>query len=222
MAKLKQAKLKLCVLISGRGSNLQSLIDACAGDDYPAEIALVVSNIDGVQGLERAKNAGIPTTVVNHKDFKSRESFDASMTETINRFDVDLLCLAGFMRILSDGFVEYWHDRMINIHPSLLPDFKGLDVQQRALDEGVDKSGCTVHYVRSEMDTGPIIVQAEVPIVGGDTASELAARILTKEHIIYPTAVKLIAEGRVEIENELVLIDGEGPPEGGFSPLTLI
>lgn len=215
------ARLKLCVLISGRGSNLQSLIDACAEEDYPAEIALVVSNIDGVQGLERAQKAGIPTTVVSHKDFKSRKSFDATVSETITRFDVDLLCLAGFMRILSDGFVDHWKDRLINIHPSLLPDFKGLDVQQRAIDAGVDKSGCTVHYVRPDMDSGPIIVQAEVPVLDGDTASELAARILVKEHIIYPTAVKLIAEGRIEIKNEQVLIDGNGPPEGGFSPLTL-
>ena len=213
------AKLKLCVLISGRGSNLQSLIDACADETYPAEIALVVSNIDGVQGLQRAQNAGIPTTVVNHKEFKTRESFDATLTETISRFDVDLLCLAGFMRILTDGFVTHWQDKLINIHPSLLPDFKGLDVQQRAIDAGVDTSGCTVHFVRPDMDSGPIIVQAEVPVLEDDTASELAARILVKEHVIYPLAVKLIAEGRIEIRDEQVLIDGKGAPEGAHSPL---
>lgn len=215
------AKLKLCVLISGRGSNLQSLIDACADDAFPAEISLVVSNIDGVQGLARAKTAGIPTTVISHMDFKSRDSFDASLREAIERFDVDLLCLAGFMRILSDGFVEYWKDRLINIHPSLLPEFRGLDVQQRAIDAGVDKSGCTVHFVRPEMDTGPIIVQAQVPVLRGDTAADLTARILVKEHVIYPMAVKLIAEDRVDIKNEQVLIDGNGAPEGGFSPLTI-
>ena len=210
------AKLKLCVLISGRGSNLQSLIDACAIEGYPAQIALVVSNIDGVQGLQRAKAAGIPTTVVSHKDFNSRDSFDASLSEAINRFDVDLLCLAGFMRILSDGFVEHWRDRLINIHPSLLPSFKGLDVQQRAIDAGVRFSGCTVHYVRPAMDSGPIIVQAAVPVLGDDTSGALAARILEQEHIIYPLAVRLIAEGRTAIENERVLIDGVDAPKGAL------
>ncbi len=205
------AKLKLCVLISGRGSNLQSLIDACAANDYPAEIALVISNIDGVQGLERASNAGIPTTVVSHRDFKSRESFDASLTETISRLDVDLLCLAGFMRILSDGFVEHWQDRLVNIHPSLLPSFKGLDVQQRAIDAGVRFSGCTVHYVRSDMDCGPIIVQAVVPVLGDDDGDALARRILEQEHIIYPLAVRMIAQGRVTIKDELVIVDAAAP-----------
>ncbi len=205
------AKLKLCVLISGRGSNLQSLIDACAANDYPAEIALVISNIDGVQGLERASNAGIPTTVVSHRDFRSRESFDASLTETISRLDVDLLCLAGFMRILSDGFVEHWQDRLVNIHPSLLPSFKGLDVQQRAIDAGVRFSGCTVHYVRSDMDCGPIIVQAVVPVLGDDDEDALARRILEQEHIIYPLAVRMIAQGRVTIKDELVIVDAAAP-----------
>ncbi|HJN24211.1 MAG TPA: phosphoribosylglycinamide formyltransferase [Rhodospirillales bacterium] len=205
------AKLKLCVLISGRGSNLQSLIDACAANDYPAEIALVISNIDGVQGLERASNAGIPTTVVSHRDFKSRESFDASLTETISRLDVDLLCLAGFMRILGDGFVEHWQDRLVNIHPSLLPSFKGLDVQQRAIDAGVRFSGCTVHYVRSDMDCGPIIVQAVVPVLGDDDEDALARRILEQEHIIYPLAVRMIAQGRVTIKDERVIVDAAAP-----------
>lgn len=203
------AKLKLCVLISGRGSNLQSLIDCCAGDNFPAEIALVVSNIKDVQGLQRAKGAGIPTTVVDHKDFASRQSFDASLIETIGRFDVDLLCLAGFMRILSDEFVNHWHDRLINIHPSLLPAYKGLHVHQRVIAAGEKFSGCTVHYVRPAMDSGPIIQQAKVPIKAGDDADTLAARVLTQEHIIYPKAVRLIAEGRISIEGERVLVDGD-------------
>ena len=203
------ANLKLCVLISGRGSNLQSLIDACADNAFPAEIALVVSNIDGVQGLERAKKAGIPTTVLSHKDFKSRETFDASLTQTISRFDVDLLCLAGFMRILSDGFVNHWFDRLINIHPSLLPDYKGLHVHERVIEAGEDFSGCTVHYVRPDMDSGPIIKQAKVAVEADDNADTLAARVLEQEHIIYPEAVRLIAEGRVRIENECVVIDGD-------------
>jgi phosphoribosylglycinamide formyltransferase 1 len=203
------AKLKLCVLISGRGSNLQSLIDACANETFPAEIALVVSNIDAVQGLQRARKAGIPTTVLSHKDFKSREGFDASLTETINRFDVDLLCLAGFMRILSDDFVNHWHDRLINIHPSLLPAYKGLHVHERVIEAGESHSGCTVHYVRPDMDSGPIIKQAKVAVEPSDNADTLAARVLEEEHIIYPEAVRLIAEDRVRIENECVVIDGD-------------
>ena len=205
-------RLRLCVLISGRGSNLQSLIDACAEDGFPAEIALVLSNIDGVQGLDRARAAGIPTAVIGHRDFPSREAFDAAMTEIITPHGVDLLCLAGFMRILGGAFVEHWKDRLINIHPSLLPSFKGLDVQQRAIDAGVRFSGCTVHYVRPDMDTGPIIVQAAVPVHEGDDAGSLAARILEQEHRIYPLAVRLIAEGRTRIENERVLIAGPSFP----------
>ena len=193
---------------------MQSLIDACAGDDYPAQIALVISNIEDVQGLERAKDAGIQTSVINHKDFSSRDSFDASLTEAIMPFDVGLICLAGFMRILSDKFVDHWQDRMINIHPSLLPSFKGLNVQQQAIDAGVRFSGCTVHFVRRDMDTGPIIVQAAVPLLGNDDANTLAARILKQEHKIYPMAVKLIAQGRTTIKNELVLIDGAIAPDG--------
>jgi len=160
-----------------------------------------------VQGLERAKKAGIPTTVLSHKDFKSRETFDASLTQTISRFDVDLLCLAGFMRILSDGFVNHWFDRLINIHPSLLPDYKGLHVHERVIEAGEDFSGCTVHYVRPDMDSGPIIKQAKVAVEADDNADTLAARVLEQEHIIYPEAVRLIAEGRVRIENECVVIN---------------
>ena len=202
------AKLKLCVFISGRGSNLQSLIEACADDSYPAKIALVISNIDGIQGLERAKAAGIQTSVINTKSFNSPSSVDTSIIEAIKSFNVDLICLAGYMRILSDKFVDHWQDRMINIHPSLLPSFKGLDVQQRAIDAGVRFSGCTVHYVRREMDTGPIILQAAVPVMNNDSAETLAERILKQEHKIYPLAVKLIAQGRITIKNECVLIDG--------------
>ena len=208
------AKLKLCVFVSGRGSNLQSLIDACADDDYPAKIILVISNIDGIQGLERAKAAGIQTSVINRNNFNSPSSFDASMIEAIKPFNVDLICLAGYMRILSDKFVDHWHNRMINIHPSLLPSFKGLDVQQRALDAGVRFSGCTVHYVRRDLDTGPIILQAVVPVLNNDDANSLAERILKQEHKIYPLAIKLIAQGRITIRNERVLIDGATNPGG--------
>lgn len=203
------AKLKLCVFISGRGSNLQSLIDACADNNYPAQIVLVISNLDGVPGLNRAKAAGIQTLVFDRKNFKSAESLDDAMNEAIKPFNVNLICLAGYMRILSDRFVDQWHDRMINIHPSLLPSFKGLNVQQRAIDAGVRFSGCTVHYVRRDMDTGPIIVQAVVPVLNTDNAKTLAARILIEEHKIYPSAVRLIALGLTTIINERVLIDSK-------------
>jgi phosphoribosylglycinamide formyltransferase-1 len=207
------AKLKLCVFISGRGSNLQSLIEACADDGYPAQIALVISNKAGIQGLERAKAAGIQTYVINIKDFNSPNSFDISMIEAIKSFNVDLICLAGYMRILSDNFVDHWHDRIVNIHPSLLPSFRGLEVQQRAIDAGVRFSGCTVHYVRRDMDTGPIILQAVVPVLNNDNAYTLTERILIQEHRIYPLAIKLIAQGRTTIKNERVLIDGATHPD---------
>ncbi|MBH88848.1 MAG: phosphoribosylglycinamide formyltransferase [Magnetovibrio sp.] len=203
------AKLKLCVFISGRGSNLQSLIDACTDKDYPAQIVLVISNVDGVLGLERAKAAGIQTLVFERKNYKNSKSLDAAMNEAIKPLDVNLICLAGYMRILSDKFVDQWRDRMINIHPSLLPAFKGLNVQQRAIDSGVRFSGCTVHYVRRDMDTGPIIVQAVVPVLNNDDSESLAARILAQEHKIYPLAVRLIAQGLTTIINERVLVDSK-------------
>ena len=206
--------MKIAVLISGRGSNLQALIDAANQPGWPAEIVLVISNVAGAQGLERAKAAGIPTTVINHKDFEDREKFDASMTEAIEKSaagnGAELVCLAGFMRLLSTHFIDHWRDRLINIHPSLLPAFKGLEVHQRVLDAGEEFSGCTVHFVRPEMDTGPILLQTKVPVQPGDAADTLAARVLVQEHVIYPEAVRLIAEGRVKVDGELALIDGKG------------
>ena len=206
--------MKIAVLISGRGSNLQALIDAANQPGWPAEIVLVISNVAGAQGLERAKAAGIPTTVINHKDFEDRETFDASMTEAIEKSaagnGAELVCLAGFRRLLSTHFIDHWRDRLINIHPSLLPAFKGLEVHQRVLDAGEEFSGCTVHFVRPEMDTGPILLQTKVPVQPGDAADTLAARVLEQEHVIYPEAVRLIAEGRVKVDGELALIDGKG------------
>lgn len=204
MAELK--KLNLCVPISGNGSNLQALIDACANPKFPAQIGLVISNKASAGGLERAKKAQIPTLVIDHKAYPTRTDFDRVMTKAMEENETDLICLAGFMRLLSDEFCDHWRDRMINIHPSLLPSFKGLNVQQAALDAGARFSGCTVHYVRKEMDTGPIVVQAAVPIHSDDTAASLAARILVQEHKIYPHAVRLIAEGKVTISNERALI----------------
>lgn len=213
------AKLKLAVLISGRGSNLAALIDACANPDFPAEIGLVISNKASAQGLARAHQAGIETQIFDHKAYASRAEFDINMTKAMEDCGTELVCLAGFMRLLSDEFCDHWKDRMINIHPSLLPSFKGLDVQQAAIDAGVRFSGCTVHYVRKEMDTGPIIVQAAVPVMQDDTADTLAKRILVEEHKIYPQAVRLIAEGRVTISNETATIkDFSGPDDSLINP----
>jgi len=209
--------MKLAVLVSGRGSNLQALIDACAADDFPAEIALVLSNKADAYGLERARAADIPTAVLSHKDFEDRESFDAAMSAKIEEADAQLVCLAGFMRLLSDGFVRQWRDRLINIHPSLLPAYKGLHVHERVIEEGARFSGCTVHYVRPAMDEGPIINQAVVAVHPEDTPDDLAARILEQEHIIYPRAVKYIAEGRVRVSAERVLINDHTVPEGALN-----
>lgn len=208
--------MKLAVLISGRGSNLQALIDACARDDFPAEIALVLSNKADAYGLERAKTAGIPTLVLNHKDYADRDSFDSAMTQAIEEAGCAFVCLAGFMRLLSDGFVSTWRNRLINIHPSLLPAYKGLHVHERVIGEGARFSGCTVHFVRPAMDEGPIIAQAVVPVLPGDTPDALAARILVQEHVIYPLAVKLIAQGRVRVHDERALIDGHEAPRGAL------
>lgn len=210
------AKLKVGVLISGRGSNLQALIDACADAAFPAEIAVVISNIHGAFGLERAQKAGIETAVVAHADFPKgavgRPPFESALNDVLGAHDVDFVCLAGFMRLLSDGFVTHWHDRLVNIHPSLLPSFKGLHVHEQAIDAGVRFSGCTVHFVRPAMDDGPIIAQAAVPVLQDDTADDLAGRILEQEHVIYPLALRLIAEGRISVKDERVMIDRyQGP-----------
>jgi len=201
------AKLKLGVLISGRGSNLQALIDACAAPDFPAEIVLVLSNKPAVGGLERAEKAGIATDVISHKAFPDRLSFDAAMTARLRQAGVELVCLAGFMRLVTADFVESWRDRLINIHPSLLPAFKGLHTHERVLESGVRFTGCTVHFVRAEMDDGPIIIQAAVPVLPDDSADGLADRVLAAEHQIYPAAIRLIADGHVRVEGQIARID---------------
>lgn len=205
------ARRKVAVLISGRGSNMQALVRACSAPDYPAEIVLVLSNKEDAAGLEFARNAGIPTAVIAHRDFPDRASFDAAMDAEIRRHEADLVCLAGFMRLLDDAFIEAWRDRMINIHPSLLPSFRGLDTHARALQAGVKLAGCTVHFVRPEVDTGPIIAQAAVPVLPDDTPDSLAARILEQEHVIYPLALRLVAEGRVTITGERAIVSAKAP-----------
>lgn len=212
-------KLKVGVLISGRGSNLQSLIDAAAAPDYPAELAVVISNVPGVAGLERATAAGIPTAVIDHRAYASREPFEAALDAVLRSAGVGLVCLAGFMRLLTGGFVENWRDRLINIHPSLLPAFRGLHVHEKVIAYGARFSGCTVHFVRPAMDDGPIIVQAVVPVRPGDDAEKLAERVLAQEHKIYTMAVRLIGEGRVSIVGERVIVDHpRWPAEALLSP----
>jgi phosphoribosylglycinamide formyltransferase-1 len=202
------ARLKTAVLISGRGSNLEALIRACAGKDFPAVIELVISNHGDAGGLQHARAAGIPTAIVPHRDYPSREAFDTALTQALDAAKIELVCLAGFMRLLTAGFVERWRDRLINIHPSLLPAFPGLDTHARALAEGVRFAGCTVHFVRAEMDHGPIIVQAAVPVLPGDDEAKLAARVLGAEHRAYPLALRLIGEGRVKVIGERTEIAG--------------
>lgn len=202
------ARLKTAVLVSGRGSNLQALIDAAADPAWPAEIALVMSNVPGAQGLDRATAAGIATATVDHRDYDSREAFEDKLHAVLVEAGIELVCLAGFMRLLTAGFVDRWRDRLINIHPSILPAYKGLHTHERVLADGVRFTGCTVHFVRPEMDAGPIIVQAAVPVQGDDTPDTLAARVLSAEHRCYPLAVRLFAENRLRIDGTTVRIDG--------------
>jgi phosphoribosylglycinamide formyltransferase-1 len=207
-------RAKVGVLISGRGSNLQALIDACAKLDFPAEIACVISNVAGAEGLVRAERAGIATHVIAHGGFKLREEFDMELDAVLSRSAVSIVCLAGFMRVLSDVFVEKWRGRMINIHPSLLPGFKGLDVHGRVLASGARISGCTVHFVVPELDSGPIVAQAAVPVLVNDTEETLAARTLAEEHCLYPHALKLLAQGRVKLEGERAMFTNISDAEG--------
>nr|WP_277348902.1 phosphoribosylglycinamide formyltransferase [Sneathiella limimaris] len=202
-------------MISSRGSNMQALVNATQKEGFPAEVVTVLSNNPEAAGLQFAKDKGIETKVINHRDFDEREDFDDAITEYLTDKKVDLICLAGFMRLLSAKFVNRWRDRILNIHPSLLPAFKGLHVHERAIESGARFTGCTVHYVRPEMDDGPIIVQAAVPILQDDTPDDLAARILVQEHKIYPLALKLIAEKRVKVHGSVCKISE--PDEDGTS-----
>lgn len=209
-------RLRTAVLISGRGSNLQALIDAARDPAYPAEIALVVSNVPGAFGLERARQASIATKIVDHKNFPDRASFERALDGLLREHKIEFVCLAGFMRLLTPAFVTPWLDRLINIHPSLLPAFKGLHTHERALAAGVRFTGCTVHFVRPATDDGPIIIQAAVPIGPDDTPDSLAARVLEAEHRIFPAALALVAEGKTRIENEIVRVEGHAPPESSL------
>lgn len=199
-------KLKVGILISGRGSNMAALVEAAQDPAFPAEICCVLSNRPDAKGLDFARERGIPAVLVDHKAYASKAEFEEAVTGTLVAHAIDFVCLAGFMRIVSPAFIERWHNRLINIHPSLLPSYKGLHTHERALADGVKLAGCTVHFVRAEMDAGPIVAQAAVPVLTGDTPDSLAARILTVEHRLYALALRLIAEGKAKVRDEIVEI----------------
>jgi phosphoribosylglycinamide formyltransferase 1 len=193
------SKKRVAVLISGRGSNMMALIEAAKAKDYPAEIALVLSNLPDAAGLARAREAEIATAVVDHRRFgEDREAFEHLLDEELRKNRIELICLAGFMRLLTAWFIKRWSGRILNIHPALLPDFKGLNTHRRALEAGVKQHGATVHFVVEETDAGPIISQQWIPVLQGDTEQTLAARVLEIEHRIYPEALRLVAEGRAK------------------------
>jgi len=200
---------KIVILISGRGSNMEALIAARDTGQLPVNIAAVISNRPDALGLETAAKAGITAHFIDHKAFAGRESFDAALAECIDSFTPDLVVLAGFMRILSDGFVRHYAGRLVNIHPSLLPSFPGLHTHRRALEEGVRIHGCTVHFVTPTLDHGPVIIQAAVPVLDRDDEASLAARVLRQEHRIYPQAVRWFAEDRLRLENGRVRLAAE-------------
>ncbi len=209
---------RVAVLISGRGSNMAALIEAAKDKTYPAEIVLVVSNRPEAGGLLVAEAEGVATEVIDHAEFgKDRTAFERALQAALDRHRIDIVCLAGFMRILSSDFVAAWQGRMLNIHPALLPAFKGLDTHRRALDAGATTHGATVHFVVPEMDSGAILAQAAVPVLPDDDEAALAARVLAVEHRIYPLALKLLAEGRVRVVDGRCLIDGVPVPETAAS-----
>ena len=211
-------RLRVGVLISGSGTNLQALIDDCARADAASEIVLVLSNCADAFGLTRAARAGLPHRVIDHRDHGSRGAFEQALSEALEAAGVELVCLAGFMRVLTADFVTRWQDRLINIHPSLLPAFKGLNTHARAIAAGVRIAGCTVHFVRPEVDSGPIIVQAAVAVLAHDTAESLAARVLREEHRCLPLAVRLIAAGRVSVAGGRAVIDAAAPDGALVNP----
>lgn len=207
----------IVILISGRGSNMEAIVNACQREGWPARIAAVISNKASASGLQFAASHGIATAVVDHKAFESREAFDAELARVIDGYQPDVVVLAGFMRILTEGFVRHYEGRLLNIHPSLLPSFPGLHTHQRALEEGVRIHGCTVHFVTPALDHGPVVVQAAVPVLDGDDEATLAARVLQQEHIVYPLAVRWFAEDRLTLEGGRVRLATERP-----LPATLI
>lgn len=212
---MSQPEISIVVLISGSGSNLQAIIDATQSGSIPARIDAVICNKEDAFGLTRAANAGLVTKVISHKDYDSREHFDQALQEIIDQFSPDLLVLAGFMRILTPEFVKHYSGRMLNIHPSLLPKYRGLNTHQRAIDAGEAEHGVTVHFVTEELDGGPNVLQARVPISEGETAESLAGKVLVQEHQIYPRAIKWFAQGRLKMEANQAILDHKTLPESG-------
>lgn len=205
------ARKRTAVLISGRGSNMLALIEAARSPDYPADIVLVLSDRAEAQGLALAKERGIATAVIDHKIYAGREEFEKSMQVLLDLHKIELICLAGFMRVLTPAFVQHWEGRLLNIHPSLLPAYRGLDTHERVLADGVKIHGCTVHFVAPALDEGPIIAQAAVAVLDSDTPETLAARVLIQEHVIYPAALAAVAGGHVRIKDNRVIFDQMAP-----------
>ena len=206
-------KIRLVVLISGRGSNLQAILDQAASGELPVEVAAVISNRPGVQGLERARQSGVLALELDHKNFADRPAFEAALIELIDRYRPDLVALAGFIRVLTPGFTDHYRGRLFNIHPSLLPKFRGLHTHERAIAAGETEHGASIHFVTAELDGGPVIVQAKVPVLPGDDPDTLAARVLEQEHRLYPLAIRWFAEGRLRLEGDRVWFDGEALAE---------
>ncbi|MFN3232662.1 MAG: phosphoribosylglycinamide formyltransferase [Alphaproteobacteria bacterium] len=212
--------MKIAILISGRGSNMQALLKACADPDFPADVVEVISNRPDAAGIAIAETFNVPTLVIDHTHFGTREEFEDALHDALVGSGAELLCLAGFMRLLGADFIGRWRDKIINVHPSLLPAYRGLHTHERALEDGVRFTGCTIHFVRPEMDNGPIIFQACVPVLPDDTEQALEARVLEWEHKLYPLVVRLLSQGRLRVSGGQVMIDGPIEPQDGLmSPL---
>lgn len=209
MSAAPSPRLPIVVLISGNGSNLQAIIDAVAAGDLPVEIRAVISNRPAAAGLERARRAGIATAVVDHHQYPDRTAFDAALRTVVDQYRPELVVMAGFMRILTPEFVAHYHGRMLNVHPSLLPAFRGLDTHARALAAGVAEHGVSIHFVTAELDGGPVVAQRRIAIQPGDDAATLAARIQRLEHVLYPQVIRWFAEGRLTLQNNRAMLDGQ-------------
>tara|TARA_Y100000588_G_scaffold356864_1_gene413565 strand:- start:750 stop:1400 length:651 start_codon:yes stop_codon:yes gene_type:complete len=205
--------MKTAILISGRGTNMKAIVNAASTPQFPAHISLVISNSPDALGLKWAGRKGVNTKIIDHRDYSTRNAFENELEQNLVGAEIELVCLAGFMRLLTGEFVSRWHNRIINIHPSLLPAYKGLNTHQRVINDGVKFTGCTVHFVRPEMDKGPIIAQAVVPVLPADTSETLASRVLIAEHKCYPFALRLVASGKTKIADNIVLIDNSTSPE---------
>ena len=214
------ARVRVAILVSGRGSNMAALIEAARADDYPARIVLVLSNEPGAGGLEIARASGVETATVAHRVHADRDAFERALDARLRQAEAEIVCLAGFMRVLTPPFVERWLGRLVNIHPSLLPAYRGLRTHARALEDGVRVHGCTAHFVVPELDAGPVIAQGTVPVLPGDDETSLAARVLAQEHLVYPRALRLVASGAARLEAGLCVFDeGAGGPErAGLAP----